>query len=442
MNRRVTLVNCGFREAQKLPSLPLGILYLASSLLQRGYGVDVRDYQLCRAENPTEPEELVSFCKTDASVLGFSCMNGTLPIVLMAAEKIKAARPETKIVLGGPAATSLGHKIMRKFKYIDFVLRGEGDIVFPEFLKNLYENSQPPSVPGIIFRNGEIPVEGPAPRRILNLDVLPFPAHSLLPLKEYRQTIPMVTSRGCPYRCSFCDGGALRGTRNIVRSVENCMTELIESALRTGHRKVGFLDDVFVLDRCRVFAFCDAFESLDMCLRWSVMGRADLMDEDMFRRMAETGCQAVYFGAESGSDSVLKRINKGFISAEIEQKVRAATQYFEYVTVSLIWGYPFETLPEFYESLALATECRFYGASVQFHLLSPMPGSELYEQHGHGLHFSEDAVSDLVCSKHGIEPFKGFVLEHPDICASFYHYPSPNFEKKLGITSGEVYNNA
>jgi radical SAM superfamily enzyme YgiQ (UPF0313 family) len=358
----------------------------------------------------------------------------------MAAERIKAAHPEAKIVLGGPAATSLAYNIMRECACVDFVVRGEGDMVFPRFLKNLSENSEPARLPGIIFRNGDTFAEGPAPERIYDLDLVPFPSRSLLPLEEYRQTIPIITARGCPYRCSFCDGGALRGQRCVMRSIENVMAESMECASRTGIRDVAFLDDTFVLSRERVLAFCDAFARLDTDFQWGAMGRIDLMDETMFRRMADAGCSKVYFGAESGSDVVLKRIRKGFTSKDVSQQIRAATRCFEKVTVSFIWGFPFETLADFYDTLTLVAECRFYGAMVQLHLLSPMPGSELYEEYGHDLRFSEDAVSDIVCSDYDVECFREFIMEHPEICASFYHYACPDFEKKLGVASGNLDN--
>jgi radical SAM superfamily enzyme YgiQ (UPF0313 family) len=182
--------------------------------------------------------------------------------------------------------------------------------------------------------------------------------------------------------------------------------------------------------------------------------RVDLMDEVLLDRMAEAGCKSVFLGIESGSNVVLKAINKKFTIQEATRKIEMSKRYMDRVITSFIWGFPFETMEDFKLTILSVISMSYLGAMVGLKLLSPMPLSKLGIEYRDRLEFSEDLCS-VFASLGNVTPgkmsrraeipedFKAFIREYPDICAGFYYIRSDNiwekadyvrrFAKKLGV---------
>ncbi len=433
--------------------LPLGCLYLISALEQAGIQVDFRDYQTFSSglSFPLDLDSFQSFLSDSAPIVGVSCMISMLPFVLLGTKRFKESHPEHKVILGGPGPSGVATAIVSSLPWIDMVVRGEGETTLVEVLKALKSGGDLGLIPGITYRDRSgIHHNRPRPR-VRNLDEIAFPAHDRVNLSDYTN-ISIITGRGCPFKCAFCDVGPLWGNKAFFRSIDNVMEELDFLKSKYNLNSVHIGDDTFDLQRGRTETLCEEIKGLG--LNWSCLARVDLMDEDLLDRMAKAGCDAVFLGIESGSDDVLKRINKKFTIEEATRKVEMFARYIPEVITSYIWGFPFETMEDFKLTLFSVVSMGYLGARVGLKLLSPMPMSPLGIEYRDQLEFSEDLCS-VFASLGNVTPgkmsrraeipdeFKVFIKEYPDICAGFYYIKSntirekaeylKRFSEKLGV---------
>lgn len=420
--------------------VPLGCLYLISALEQAGIRVDFRDYQLFSKELPfpLDTDCFQSFLTDASRIVGVSCMVSMLPFVLQATKRFKETHPEHKVILGGPGPSGVSEAIVTSLPWIDIVVRGEGESTLVELVRALSNGDDLGSMPGITYRDGSGVHHNQSRPRLKNLDDVAFPAYERIDLSEYSK-VPVITGRGCPFNCTFCDVGPLWENKTIFRSIDNVMGELSLLKGRYGRDKVYMADDTFDLRRGRTEAFCEEIKGLG--LNWSCLARIDLMDEELLDRMAGAGCNGVFLGIESGSNAVLKAINKRFTIQDAISKVEMSTKYFDRVIASFIWGFPFETMEDLKLTIFSVLAMSHLGAMVGLKLLSPMPLSRLGIEYRDKLEFSEDLCS-VFASLGNVAPgrisriaeipdeFKAFIKEHPDICAGFYYIKSDNIREK------------
>jgi anaerobic magnesium-protoporphyrin IX monomethyl ester cyclase len=434
--------------------LPLGCLYLISALERAGILVDFRDYQLFSRDKPypLDLDCFQSFLAGCSPIVGISCMVSMLPFVLLGTRKFKESHPEHKVILGGPGPSGVAEVIVSSLPWIDIVVRGEGEATLVELIKALNNGGDLGAISGITYRDSSGIHHNQARPRLKNLDEVASPSYERINLSEYTR-IPVITGRGCPFHCTFCDVGPLWENRTVFRSIENVMEELSLLKDKYGQNSVYVADDTFDLKRERTEAFCREIKRLG--LNWSCLARVDLMDEALLEKMAGAGCDAVFLGIESGSNAVLKAINKEFTIQEATRKVEISTRYMARVITSFIWGFPFETMEDLKLTVFSVVSMSYLGARVGFKLLSPMPMSKLGIEYRDQLEFSEDLCSVFASLGNTApgsisrraempEEFKTFIKQYPDICAGFYYIKSDNiwekadyvrkFSKKLGVS--------
>ena len=420
---------------------PLGCLYLISSLERAGFRVDFRDYQLYAADapDPLDIDLLCTFLEEPAPVVGFSCMVSMLPFVMLGTRRFKELHPSCTVVLGGPGPSGVAERIISAWPWIDVVVKGEGEETLVELLTVLRTDGDRGAVPGISYREGPRTCKTVARSRIRDLDGIPMPAYDRIDLSRYT-CVSVVTGRGCPYRCTFCDVGPLWGNKTVMRSVGSVMDELTLLRDRFGQHTIHVADDTFDLARGRTEEFCDRIKELE--LRWSCLARIDLMDEALIERMAGAGCDAVFLGIESGSDAVLRKIKKKFTIEEATVKAEMSTRYMDRVITSYIWGFPFETMEDFKLTLLSVVSMWHLGAMAGLKLLSPMPLSQLGIRYRDRLAFSEDLCSVFASlgnmvpgetEKRAALPsaFKDCIREYPDIFSGFYYIECDGIEDKV-----------
>jgi anaerobic magnesium-protoporphyrin IX monomethyl ester cyclase len=441
----ITLVNVstavpsgerGAREAY----LPLGCLYLVSALEHAGVDVEFRDYQTYSAalENPLDLESFLSFLEGSAGVLGISCMVSMLPFVLLGTKKFKERHPEHTIILGGPGPSGVADEIIASMPWIDVVARGEGELTILELMQALRRGGDLSPISGISYRKDGVVTRNASRERIRNLDDVAFPAYERVNMEAY-DNISIVSGRGCPFRCSFCDVGPLWENRTVFRSIENVIAEL--KLLKGTHRqkRVSIADDTFDLRRNRTEAFCGEMKGLG--LNWSCLARIDLLDEKLLETMASAGCDCVFLGVESGSDAVLKMIKKRLTIKEATEKVALSTKYMKQVITSFIWGFPFETMDDFKSTLFSVVSMWYLGAMAGLKLLSPMPLSRLGIDYRDQLEFDEELCSvfaSLGNIKSGEklrraqipDELVALIREFPEIFAGFYYIKSDSIHEK------------
>jgi len=440
MSADLTLVNLNMlfmrygEQVERERHVPLGCLYLTAALERAGFTVDFRDYQLSDSDDPFDVEAFLSFVADPAPVIGLSCMANLLPFTLLAARAIKDRYPDRKIVLGGVGTKAVEDKILNRFPWIDVIARGEGEHTGPELMRAL-DGGDLSAVRGISYRkNGSI-AHNPDRSRIRDLDSIGFPAFKKIDLTRY-QGYGMMTSRGCPYPCTFCSVVPVWNYESFSRSPENIVEEMALLHREAGVDMFLFQDEFFVSGKKQVLAFCRALERSGLDVEWKAFGRVNLTDEKMMRAMADAGCLELRFGIESGSDRVLKQIKKGFTAAESMDLIPKAVGIFPRVDAFYVWGFPFETMEDFNQSLFQMVSFRMMGARILPSLLSFLPQTEVYEQWGRGgrLEFCPHLLPEFVLTGHEIvrgsnvelpERYRRYfdlITANPDVFPGFYHF--------------------
>lgn len=376
MSEAVTLCSATLGEDGNVEP-PLGPLYIAAALEQSGVSVDFRDFQLDPTAHGLSGLPLAEFLEGHHEVLMISCFVDMLPAVIDACRLLNAERPDTTIIIGGPGPTAGARRIVEKYPWISGVVRGEGEETIREWIKHRRRGSTGP-VAGMVYRAGETIHDGPRRDRILRLDALPRPAYHLIDWSCY-QHARVITTRGCPYHCSFCDVAVLWGNRSTYRGLDETIEEMEMLRDRYGKTSISIVDDTFVLDRDRVRQFCRRLLERRSNVEWGCFGRINLMSPDLVALMAKAGCRAVFYGIDSGSPTVLKVVHKVIRAEEILRVVRFSAEHFDRIEASFIWGYPFERLDQFKETLELAGEVSLLApqVNVQMHMLSPLPNSPI-----------------------------------------------------------------
>jgi anaerobic magnesium-protoporphyrin IX monomethyl ester cyclase len=445
---KITLVNVNLMFSNLNDNIdyqayfPIGIMQIAAVLEKEGYKIDIRDYQLFIKDHFNDPfniDRFMSFINNCGEVIGLSCMANLLPFVILASKKIKEIYPDKTIILGGVGPTGVPLEIMQNFGWIDYICVGEGERSIVKLLELIKKNGKHinEAVEGCYVRIDGKPVFK-CPKRIEDLDSLPFPSYNLINKKDYDAAFSIVTSRGCPYKCTFCTETNHWENKVVFRSVENVIDEL-KIIKKISHKNVFlFQDDQITLDRDRaVYLFKKIIdENIDM--QWKAFVRVNLVDEELLKLMVKSGCVQVRFGVESGSNNVLKKIRKQFTIEEAIDKIRLSLKHVLSVHAAFIWGFPFETLDECIESIRWVYQLQKENCTTLFFLLSPLPNSEIFMNYKGSLDFNEELQANFNSSGAEKSTVKGnyidennkymfdFIKKYPRIFPGFYLYDYKN----------------
>lgn len=356
--------------------VPIGVAYLAAVVEKAGHDLSVID---CPALG-MDKDELK--CKLEAfkpDLIGVTSMTPTIQSALQSTRVAKEACPEATVVIGGPHATFMDKQILNDEPSVDVVARGEGEETLLELAQTgtEYENLQ--DVLGITFRKGKETVQTPARPVIRNLDDLPYPAYNHFALEKYllygKLFLPVITSRGCPFQCAFCTTSRILGKEYRARSPKNIVDEL-EHIKSTYHADAfTFYDDTLTLDKGRLFKICDEIKARRINIPWDCQTRVDQVSFEILTKMKETGCQQVFFGVESGCQTILDAVNKRTTVVQNEKAVKMAKDAGLFVSISIIVGYPDETPDMLKQTLEFIR--RAEPDDVYLCIATPYPGTEL-----------------------------------------------------------------
>lgn len=364
---------------------PLGPGYIASSLRNNGYDVDILDCTFMSRDNALKKAK-----DAGADVVGIYSMASMQRNSIGFAEHLRDSCG--LLVAGGPLPSSDPVSFMKDF---DVVVKGEGEKTMVDILRIYEMGGDPGSIPGIVFRKnssgwvrcgeeGEI-VHTEMRKLETDLDQIAFPARDLFPNKEYidygkrrtgSATTTVFTTRGCPFRCEFCSNPVF-GVSYRMRSPVNVLDE-VEEALSFGYDNIHFADDVFTLNKERVFEICREIKNRGLDFRWECLGRVDSIDKNLAMKMKEAGCDRIFFGIESGNDRILKMMNKKITVETARKAVNAAHGAGIRTGAFFILCYPGETDGTVLDTLRFATSLPL--DYLSFTVPYPLSGTALFER--------------------------------------------------------------
>lgn len=364
--------------------IPLGIFYLAAYLREAGYHVSVTDAE---ANDLTEDQIVDEIRRLSPDFIGISSTTVAFHRALIVANMIKAHLPSIPTILGGPHVTSNWEHAM-SFEAFDYGVIGEGEISMLELIDALSKGTSTHEVAGIAYRDSNQKVIVTSKREpIGNLDVLPFPAYDLIPdMSLYTpppsnyETLPVVniiTSRGCPSQCTFCDRSVF-GTKHRERSAENVFAEIKYLWETYRIKEIAFVDDTFLINKKRIYKLFDLLREAGLSFRWTCMARINNVTFEFLQFLKENGCWNIAFGIESGDEGILAVIKKNISIAAVRRVIDWCHQLRIKTKGFFIVGHPMETLETIDKTIRLACSLKLDAAVVT--LNTPIPGSQQYTE--------------------------------------------------------------
>lgn len=416
-----------------IPFTPLGALSVATVLEEAGFQVNFYDYLPYARSVSSYEEDLLQFLSDKGSILAISTIFVDLPFLFPAIERL-ANDPERIVILGGPGVTAIGSELMKVFPYIDAVVEGEGEITVTEVIEHLLGIEKKQSISGAVIRNGNQVIVGSKRTRFNNLSGFPNPSYHLIPSFIYKKG-SVASSRGCGYSCSFCSIPVVWGNKVVFKNIELLIDEMELLVSRYGITHFSIVDDVFTISDSRVKQFCQGIANRGLAITWDCFGRIELFNEYLIALMVENGLTNIYYGAESGADRVLKKINKQFTTDQA-LKVISATRSLCPVTASFIWGLPFESLEDFKKTLSFMEYLSKNDVEIQQSAICPLQGTPIFNTYHQDLVFSLDMLPNAIgLSVSEVRAKAELITRHPEIFSGFYQVKHHSLLKKWEIAN-------
>ncbi len=355
----------------------LGILSLAA-VLRKEHEVAVLDCQFYTTKSAEE--EIRKFSP------GLVAISSTTPWIGPALSMGRVAKEGgSVVVLGGPHPTARPEECLLR-GVVDAAVIGEAEETMPELCRRVEAKRGFAGVKGLAFREGKRIRRTPPRPPLTDLDVLPMHAWDLVPVRKYfsssvsrkrQESIALMASRGCPWRCSFCSKGPF-GSLYRWRHPALVIEEMRYLNEKYGKRDFMFVDDVFTFPEERIRAFCKGLMETGLDIGWCCQTRADLVRRDLLSLMRKAGCYQIGLGAESGNDEMLARIHKQLKVSTIVDAAKMIREAGMESKASFIIGFPGETEEQVRDTLDLTASLPVDYPFIQF--FNPLPGSEIYEE--------------------------------------------------------------
>jgi len=442
----------------------VGIYSLIACLENAGIDIDFREYFLDFEKSPQEEFAAAEeFFSTAAQIIGIGCHSIHLPFVIRIIQIIKKIDPNKIIILGGIGPSIIAQSLMEKIKEIDVIMTGESEINCPPLVHTLLEGNRDLStINGIIFREGEKLITTPPMERVIDLDTLPMPAYKYLDVNLYTQPMVMA-ARGCPFQCPFCSLSSYWSKKISFRSPERLAQELKVLA-DMGVQSVFFADPCFMLDKKRVEEFIRIINETVTMKEYKTYGRLDLIDEEVSSILAKGNFNAIFYGLESGSNSVLQKIKGGFTVEKGLDVIRMNQKYFSRIEVSLMWGFPFETLDDLRQTLEIHNYLKDeLGCVVQLTWFQPFANTRYFDEYKEtlfkpiqlsgiydrsrsrnqlrdtfdraGEYSYTISLRSMISHSHVYSLASDLIDNNPYLFPDFYRYQTPELEKKIALIS-------
>jgi len=365
---------------------PLNLGYLASYIREQKPKIKVSILD-CEALNLSYEQIRKFLIKFEPDIVALTVPTPAHEHALLVAKIVKSLNKKIIIVVGGPQPTALPKTILKE-KNIDFAVIGEGEITFLKLVNNLEKNIKKfYQIKGLAFKQKRKIIVNPRRKLIKNLNIIPFPAKDILPLNAYYlpptkritsgASTNIVTSRGCPFNCTFCMAKTIWKRTVRFRSIENVVDEIEECVKKYNHQDFTFHDEFFTLNRNRVIEFCHELKRRNLNIKWFCQARCGTVDIELLKIMKSSGCEKIGFGFESGDERILKLMEKDNDLTKARKSVKLCKKAGIKVVGAFILGYPGETKKTIKKTINFAKELDPNTAA--FFIAAPYPGTELFK---------------------------------------------------------------
>ena len=414
---------------------PIGILSIAAYLAEKGFEVKVAD---CRVPAARANEAIRKMLLFKPDMAGFTATTSGFIDAYRIAEALKNADPGINIIFGGVHVSALRGSILENFPCVDYVITGEGEKAMAE----LAAGASLDSIQGLVYRNGSGIKDNGVRTDLCDLDSLPFPAYNMLegfpktfqpPLFNYPRfpSATMISSRGCPYQCSYCDRSVFRKSFRY-NSADYLYGQMAFLRKEFNIRHIFFYDDLFTFHRKRIEEFCGLMLKKPLHMTFNCAVRVGHIDDDLLRMLKAAGCWMVSIGMESGDPGLLARHKSNMNLEEVKSAVRSIQRCGIRVKGLFMMGLPGETeqsirkTADFIETLELD--------DVNMTKFTPFPGSPIYKTVREEGEFKEDwelmNCLNFVFVPHGIASGERLDELYRQSLKKFY--TSKNWLRKFG----------
>jgi len=359
----------------------ISLLYAAAVIEKEGIEVQYIDY-LAQDLNPSKLLDSLRQFKPD--IIGCTIYTNPFHNIVSWLKTLKESLG-VKIMVGGMHTTVFPKETLKYAPVIDYAIIGEAEVVLPKFLSALIKREPLSAVKGLCYRSddGSVLFTG-FPEKLSNPDEAPFPSRHLIDNKDYFSFISQKknytvfnSSRGCPFKCIFCEAG---GSLWRARSPKSVVDEFQECLVKFGIREIDIFDSSFTISKKRVLDICGEIKrrNLHKDIIWNVRSRIDTIDEEMLHALKGAGCYRIFYGIESGNPGILKTLRKYDDVKKIEEIIRITRKIGISTFGYFIIGNPGETEETIMDTIRLSQNADLDFA--MFAKLMAYPHTELYDK--------------------------------------------------------------
>ena len=384
---------------------PISVAYLAGSLTAAGHEVQVIDalgealstvHAAFRPDiliNGLTNDQIVARIRPDTDLVGISCLfSHEWPVIRELIAAIARRLPSVAIVLGGEHATAVPELCLEEAPDLAACALGEGEETVVELADAVAKGRALSHVAGLVYRSASGPMRSPDRQRIRAVDEIPLPRWDLTPIEPYLaggfsfgvdrgRTMPLLATRGCPYRCTFCSSPQMWTTRYATRHPRLVVDEIEDYIRRYAIDNIDFYDLTAVVKKDWILEFCGELRRRRLKILWQLPSgtRSEALDETALRAMYETGCRNVSYAPESGSTRTLRAIQKKVDLDRLAASMQAAVGLGLNLKANILIGFPDETTGDLRDTLRFVARMAWIGVhDVSVWTFSPYPGSELF----------------------------------------------------------------
>jgi len=387
----------------------IGLAYVNGYLRKHGYSPFLVDGQADGLNNVTALSEYPGYyiqgltfqemydrIPADVEILGVSAMFSTdWPLVRDLINGLKARFPAVIIIAGGEHVSAIPEYALRDCAGLDYCVRGEGEHVFYELCERVSAGATVEGVPGIAYldKKGNF-IQSSDVTRIRNIDAIPWPYWPEGYLEKFwvagksfgvqtARDMPLMTTRGCPYQCTFCSNKDMWTTRYVLRDVEDVIAEVKYHYEKYNVTSFQIYDLTAITKRSWFIEFLKRLEEINLPVEWSFPAgtRSEILDRGILEALKKVGTSYIVYAAESGSQKTLKDIKKQIDLQAVFKSMKEAKEIGLIIRVNFVIGFPDETRWDIYQTAWAAIKCAIKGVDdVQPWIFNPYPGSALFDE--------------------------------------------------------------